>query len=102
MYTRRVRFEWDEVKRKANITKHGIDFRDVPEMFTSLMLIGADVRKDYGETRKVGFGFIRGRFMAVAFTEREPDLFRIISARKANQREKTSYQETITDELGKN
>ena len=102
MYTCRVRFEWDEAKRKANIAKHGIDFRDVPEMFTSLMLIGADVRKDYGETRKVGFGFIRGRLMAVAFTERGPNSIRIISARKANQREETYYQETIADELGKN
>ena len=97
-----MRFEWDEAKRKTNIVKHGIDFKDVPEMFTGLMLIGPDVRKDYGEPRKIGFGFIRGRLMTVAFTEREPDSIRIISARKANQREETYYQETIADELGKN
>jgi len=102
MYTHPVRFEWDEAKRKANIVKHGIDFRDVPEMFTSLMLVGTDTRKDYGETRKIGFGFIRGRLMAVAFTEREPDSIRIISARKANTREEAHYQEAIADELGKN
>jgi len=97
-----VRFEWDEAKRKANIAKHGIDFLDVPEMFTNLILIGPDVRKDYGETRKIGFGFIRGRLMAVVFTEREPTTIRIISARKANTREETYYQEAIADELGKN
>ena len=97
-----MRFEWDEAKRKANIAKHGIDFLDVPEMFTSLMLVGPDARKDYGEPRKIGFGFIRGRLMAVAFTEREPNLIRIISARKANTREETSYQEAVADELGKN
>jgi uncharacterized DUF497 family protein len=97
-----VRFEWDEAKRKANIAKHGIDFLDVPEMFTSLMLIGPDVRKDYAETRKIGFGFIRGRLMAVVFTEREPTTIRIISARKANTREEIYYQEAIADELGKN
>ena len=97
-----MRFEWDEAKRKTNIAKHGIDFEDVPEMFTSLMLAGPDVRKDYGEPRKIGFGFIDGRLMAVAFTEREPELIRIISARKANQREETYYQETIANELGKN
>jgi uncharacterized DUF497 family protein len=102
MYTRRVRFEWDEAKCKANIAKHGIDFRDVPEMFTSLMLVGPDNRNDYGKTRKIGFGFIRGRLMAVAFTEREPASIRIISARKANKREKVHYQEAIADELGKN
>jgi uncharacterized DUF497 family protein len=95
MYTSPVRFEWDEAK-------HGIDSLDVPEMFGSLMLVGTDSRKDYGETRKVGFGFIRGRLMAVAFTERAPNLIRIISARKANKREETYYQETIADELDKN
>ncbi|MFO0697836.1 MAG: BrnT family toxin [Nitrospira sp.] len=102
MYTRPVRFEWDEVKRDANIAKHGINFRDVPKIFTSLMLVGTDSRKDYGETRKIGFGFICGRLIVVAFTERNPDVIRIISARKANRREKAHYQEAIANELGKN
>lgn len=102
MYSYSVRFEWDEAKRKANIAEHGIDFLDVPEMFTSLMLVGTDSYKDYGETRKIGFGFIRGRLIVVAFTERNPDVIRIISARKANRREKAHYQEAIADELGKN
>lgn len=102
MYSYPVRFEWDEAKRKANIAKHGIDFLDVPEMFTSPMLVSTDSRKDYGETRNIGFGFIRGRLIVVAFTEREPNLIRIISARKANTREKVYYQEAIADELGKN
>lgn len=75
---------------------------DVPEMFTSLMLVAIDTRKDYGEPRKIGFGFIRGRLMVVAFTEREPNSNRIISARKANTREEAYYQDAIADELGKN
>lgn len=59
-------------------------------------------RKEYGETRKIGFGFIRGRLMVPAFTERKPGAIRIISARKANRREETHYQEAVEDELGKN
>lgn len=102
MYIYSVRFKWDEAKRKANIAKHGIDFLDVPEMFTSLMLVGTDTRKDYGEIRKIGFGFIHARLIVIAFTEREPNVIRIISARKANTREKVYYQEAIADELGKN
>lgn len=97
-----MHFEWDETKRKTNIAKHGIDFIDVPEMFGSLMLVGTDSRKEYGEIRKIGFGFIRGRLMTVAFTEREPNSIRIISARKANTREEAYYQEAVADELGKN
>lgn len=66
------------------------------------MLVGPDIRKDYGETRKIGFGFIRGRLMTVAFTERAPNSIRIVSARKANKREEAHYQEAVADELGKN
>lgn len=102
MYTFNVRFEWDEAKRRANIAKHGVDFLDVPEMVSGFILIGSDTRKDYGETRKIGFGFVRGRLMAVAFTEREPNSIRIISARKANKREKAHYQEAVENELGRN
>lgn len=91
MHSSSVRFEWDEAKRKANIAKHGPDFLDMPDMFTSLMLAAQDSRKDYDETRKIGFGFIRGRLMAVAFTERDPNSIRIISARKAHTREEASY-----------
>ena len=102
MYTSPVRFEWDEAKRKVNIAKHGIDFLDAPEMFGSLMLVGTDSRKNYGETRKIGFGFIRGRLTVVAFTEREPNSIHIISARKANTREEAYCQEAVANELGKN
>jgi uncharacterized DUF497 family protein len=47
MYTSSVRFERDEAKRKANIAKHGIDFLDAPDMFTSLMLVAQDSRENY-------------------------------------------------------
>lgn len=97
-----MRFEWDEGKRVSNIVKHGIDFVDVPEMFGGPMLVGPDARKDYRETRQIGFGFLRGRLMAVVFTEREPGTIRVISARKANRREKACYQEALAHELGKN
>ena len=28
-----MHFEWDEAKNKANISKHGIDFNHVPDIF---------------------------------------------------------------------
>jgi uncharacterized DUF497 family protein len=33
--------------------------------------------------------------MVVVFTEREPDIIRVISARKANQRERQRYEQAI-------
>lgn len=65
------------------------------------MVVGADVRNDYGESRKIGFGFIRGRLIAVVFTERAR-VIRIISARKANTREEARYTQAIEDKLGNN
>ena len=95
-------FEWDEAKRSANTAKHGIDFADVPEMFDGLMLVSPDERKNYGEIRLIGFGFIGGRLVKLVFTRRKPEIIRIISARKANDREKAYFKEKVADELGKN
>lgn len=95
-------FVWDEDKCAANIAKHGIDFADVREMFAGPVLVSSDTRKEYGEARQIGFGFVRGRLLVVVFTEREHGAIRIISARKANRREKVSFEEPLTDQLGKN
>ena len=46
-----MHFEWDEAKNKANISKHGIDFNDVPDIFRHPMLALRDDRVDYGEER---------------------------------------------------
>jgi uncharacterized DUF497 family protein len=51
-----MRFEWDEVKRRANMRKHGFDFADVAEMFSGTMLVYPDTRHDYKETRWSGLG----------------------------------------------
>jgi uncharacterized protein len=97
-----MRFEWDEAKRLANLQKHGVDFRDAPEMFTGKMVIALDRRVDYGEERYIGFGVLQGRVMAVVFSRRLPDIIRIISLRKANPREQRRYEQTVTDRLGQN
>ena len=97
-----MRFEWDEAKRLANLDKHGLDFNDAPELFKGGMVIALDRRRDYGEARFTGFGVIRQRVLAVAFSRRGPDVIRIISLRKANPREQRRYEQAIADRLGQN
>lgn len=92
-----MRFEWDETKRAANLAKHGIDFVDALEMFAAPMFVRSDERKDYGEPRWQGLGFVQGRLMVVAYTKREPNTVRIISLRKANSREEDFSQDAIKD-----
>jgi len=93
------RFEWDENKNRQNIRKHGFDFADAEEMFGGVLLFLPDVREDYGESRWVGIGTIRGRTAVVVFTERGPETIRIISLRKATRRESIQYKKTLEDQL---
>lgn len=85
-----MNFEWDDIKRKSNIEKHGIDFIDAPMIFAGYTLTIEDDRYDYGEERFVTFGILHGRVVSVVHTETE-DLIRIISMRKATRNEEKEY-----------
>ena len=77
-------------------------FSSAPAMFAGEMVIALDRRLDYGEARFIGFGPLKGRVMAIIFSRRMPDLIRIISLRKASQREQRRYEQAVTDRLGQN
>lgn len=91
-----MEFEWDETKRLANLSKHGIDFIDVPLVFDGEIVTVEDERFSYSEQRLVTFGLLQGRVVAIVHTERE-DITRIISARKANKYEQRIYFKQISN-----
>lgn len=93
-------FEWDEAKRRLNIKKHGVDFKDVIQAFDSPMLTGLDAREDYGEERWIGIGLMRDLVVVIAFTERRGGNIRIISARKATKYEREKFHKEIENQLG--
>ena len=64
-------FDWDESKRISNLRKHGIDFLDVPAVFSELIVTVEDDRFVYGEERFVTFGLLQGRVIAIVHTESE-------------------------------
>jgi uncharacterized protein len=39
-------FTWDEKKRKLNLAKHGIDFRDAEVIFDGPLVTVEDTRED--------------------------------------------------------
>jgi uncharacterized protein len=91
-----MKFEWDEQKNLENIRKHGIDFRDVVEVFNHPMLISLDTRLDYGEDRWIGIGMMQSIVAVVIFIEWEDEeTIRIISARKATGYESAQYYQRI-------
>lgn len=89
-----MEFEWDEKKNEINLLKHKISFELVSLVFNETLITMEDKRNDYGELREVGFGLIQGRCINVVFTRREGKI-RIISGRKANERETKKYHEAI-------
>jgi hypothetical protein len=90
-----MQFEWDEAKNLENIHKHEIDFADVSEIFESPMLIELDDRFDYGEDRWFGIGFLGNGVAVVVWTERQNDVIRIISARRANRHERQRLEQYL-------
>ncbi len=91
-----MQFEWDETKNLENIRKHRIDFADVPGMFDNSMLIELDERFDYGEDRWIGIGFLGNGVAVIVCTERQNNIVRIISARRANRYERQRLEQYLT------
>lgn len=89
-------FEWDDRKAAQNVAKHGVSFEYAVRIFLDpLRLDSKDTRRDCSEERRLTLGRIDERFFVVAYTPRGT-VIRLISARKANEREQRKYYETLS------
>jgi len=89
-------FGWDDRKAAENLAKHGVPFEYAARVFLDRRRLDReDTRRDYGEQRRLTLGKIEGRLFAVAYTPRSTAI-RLISARKANERERRKYDETLS------
>ena len=86
--------EFDETKRQATLLARGLDMARAGEVFEDATLTVSDDRRDYGEKRYISIGFLEGEMVVVVWTPRS-GLRRIISLRKANERERTLYGSRI-------
>ncbi|AVQ71092.1 hypothetical protein MTo_04090 [Microcystis aeruginosa NIES-1211] len=92
-------FEWDENKRQANIEKHRIDFADLEAIFSGPIIERVDNRQNYGEIRVILVGTIDNIVLVVVYTWRG-SVRRIISARRANNRERRTYYQSHPRTVG--
>ena len=93
-----MRFEWDAKKAAQNVVKHGVPFDYAARVFLDpYRLDSVDTRRDYQEERRLTLGTIDGRLFVVAYAPRGTAI-RLISARKANEREQRSYDDTLSTE----
>ncbi len=90
-----MELEWDEAKRRANYRKHGLDFRDAEKVFQEVVITAEDRRQDYGEKRLISLGRLEDIVVVLVYTERSEKI-RLISMRRANQKERRAYEEKIS------
>ena len=86
--------EFDPAKRLATLEHRGLDMADAAEVFSDAILSVADTRLDYGEDRFMTVGYLKGRMVVVIWTMRGTTR-RIISLRKANEREQDAYRPSL-------
>ena len=67
-----------------------MDFARAGEVFAGLHLTGQGTRQGYAEDRFISVGLLDARLVVIVWTPRG-EVRRIISMRKANEREKNFY-----------
>ncbi len=85
-----MRIEFDEAKRVETAKARGLDMARAADVFADATLTVEDDRQDYGEVRYITIGFLDEAMVVLVWTRRD-DAYRIISMRKANERERRLY-----------
>lgn len=86
-------YVWDEAKRKSNLKKHGLDFKDAYLIFENPDKCTYDASR-YDEYRlmDVALAVVKGRVLTLVYTEEENEV-RVISFRQASREERKRYEE---------
>lgn len=89
-----MRFVWDPGKDRINRAKHGLSFEESTELFES----GVDYLEIYDdehsekEDRFIAVGPIKRGVIVVAYTERDDEVLRLLSARMATRNERRRFE----------
>lgn len=85
---------FDHLKRAATLAERSLDFADADKVFKGPVFEFEDDRFAYPERRYSTIGLLEGRMVVVIWTEAEYGR-RIISMRKANDREQTKFNHRL-------
>jgi len=91
-------FDWDERKNKSNFKKHGVWFEEAQTVWAdagSVEFFDPDHSDDEDRFIRIGHS-TKARLLLVVFCERESgSTIRIISARRAREREEWQYAQGV-------
>jgi uncharacterized protein len=95
MYNVCILVAWDPDKARTNYRKHGVRFSDAETALFDPMAVTSEEAAVGGERRFVSIGADAvGRVLVVVYCYRGDDI-RLISARRANRKERKQYEEGI-------
>ena len=87
-----MRISYDLAKRDITLKERGLDFARAAEIFAGHHFTAEDLRHDYQERRWISVGLLDHRMVIVVWTARGDQERRIISMRKANEREQARFR----------
>ena len=84
--------EWDSDKASSNLRKHGVSFEEAATALLDPRALAQEDIHSATEARWVLVGMSsRVRLLTIVYTLRDGDRIRLISARRATQKEATYY-----------
>ncbi len=89
-----MQIEFDPEKRHETLLHRGLDFADCQQAFAGVSYTFEDARKGYGEQRFITLALMHERLVVIVWTPRG-EARRIISLRKANERETKIFQQAL-------
>ena len=94
----KIRFEWDNEKAENNFRKHGVSFEISTRVFADLFAVVKQDRIENGEYRWQTLGVVDGYLLllvthAVRDDVDGTEVIRIISARRAEPKERKRYEQ---------
>ena len=88
-----MRIEWDPPKARANLHAHGSTFAEAATVLDNDFALIREDPDAPDEPRFVTLGLSDvGNVLVVVYVYREPETLRVISAWKANKRQKVLYE----------
>ena len=87
-----MRISYDPAKRELTLKERGLDFMKAAEVFAGHHFTTEDLRHPYPEPRWISVGLLDHRMVIVVWTARGDTERRIISMRKANEREQARFR----------
>jgi len=93
-----LRFDWDERKNRSNKKKHGVSFEEARSVFldeNARLIDDPDHSQDEARFILMGVSEILRVLVVCHCYRQDGDVIRIISARRADSEERSSYEARV-------